>query len=152
MRPQLTAVTYWLVLSFLAALAGTAQVPAAELKLEAQLLWGTDDTKPPPGKDYKPVEPELKKKLNRFLKWKNYFQVRQTNFVVAASELKRVKISEKCEIDVKNLDNNLLEVTLYGKGKEVMKRKQALPRGEIAVVGGDAPNSTAWFVVIKRDD
>ena len=130
-----------------------AQVEAygGELKLQTQLLWGTDDIKPPEGKDYKPVQPEIEKKLKELpLKWKHYFEVRRTDFTVTPAVLKKVPLSEKCELDVFNPTNSTLEVSLIGKGKEVVKRTQALPKGEILVLGGNAPNATAWLVILKH--
>ena len=59
-------------------------------------------------------------------------------------------ISEKCKLILARVVGHELEVTLIGKGKEVVKRKQSLPRGEMLVLGGNAPNSTAWLVVLKR--
>ena len=52
---------------------------------------------------------------------------------------------------MKRLVGHELEVTLIGKGKEVVKRKQSLPKGEMLVLGGNAPNSTAWLVVLEAD-
>ena len=126
---------------------------AAELKLQTQLVWGTDDSKPPEGKDYKPVEPAIQKKLKELpLKWKNYFEVKRTDFAVTPTVMKKVPLSEKCELNVLNPANSVLEVSLLGKGKEVVKRTQALPKGEILVLGGNAPNATAWLVILKRVD
>jgi len=51
---------------------------------------------------------------------------------------------------VSNINGTEVEVSLIGKGKEVVKRKQSLPKGEMLVLGGNAPNSTAWLVVLKR--
>jgi hypothetical protein len=31
-----------------------------------------------------------------------------------------------------------------------LKRTQALPKGETLVLGGNAPNATSWFVVLKQ--
>ncbi len=140
------AVFFGLLLSLTA-----SQTPAAELKLEAQLLWGTDDTKPPAGKNYTPVAADLNKKLKDLpLKWTHYFEVNRKSFAVSVGQTRKEPISEKCEIEVKNLDNTTVEVTLFGKGKEVMKRKQALPKGDILVLGGNAPNATAWLVVLRQ--
>jgi hypothetical protein len=126
---------------------------AAELKLQTQLVWGTDDSKPPEGKNYKPVEADIQKKLTELpLKWKNYFEVKRTDFAVAPALTKKVPLSEKCELTVLNQTNSTVEVSLIGKGKEVVKRTQALPRGEILVLGGNAPNATAWLVILKRTD
>ena len=126
---------------------------AAEIKLQTQLVWGTDDTKPPEGKDYKAVEPAIQHKLQELpLKWKNYFEVRRTNFSVTATVPKKLPLSEKCELTVLSQNNETVEVALIGKGKEVVKRTQALPKGEILVLGGNAPNATAWLVIVKRID
>ncbi len=123
---------------------------AGDLKLEAQLVWGTDDTKPPAGKDWKPVDPAIRKKIP--LKWSNYFEVSRKPFLAKAGETTKQPMSEKCQIEVKNLDNSTVEVVLFGKGKEVMRRKQALPKSEILVLGGNAPNDTAWLVILRRAD
>ena len=61
-----------------------------------------------------------------------------------------VAMSEKCQVKIAKLPGHEIEVCLIGKGKEVMRQKQSLPRGEMLVLGGNAPNSTAWLVVLKR--
>jgi hypothetical protein len=124
---------------------------AAEMKLQAFLLWGTDESKPPEGKAYQPVNPEIRQKLKDLpLKWTNWFEVKRVDFGVPQGVAKEVAMSEKCQLNVRKLADPEVEVSLIGKGKEVVKRKQALPRGEILVLGGNAPNSTAWLVVLKR--
>jgi hypothetical protein len=141
----------WVVMA-LGLLAGSGFcAPAADMKLQAFLLWGTDDTKPPEGKSYKPLEPDIKLKLKDLpLKWTNWFEVSQKVFTVPQGSLKEVPISEKCQVNVQKFSEHEVEVSLIGKGKEVVKRKQSLPKGDILVLGGNAPNSTAWLVVFKR--
>jgi hypothetical protein len=129
---------------------GAISAPAADLRYEAILIWGTDDAKPPEGKDYKPAEPEIRNKFKKLFKWSNYFEVRRTTFTLAPGIKQRVQISPKCELDVKDSGNSNVEVVLFGKGKEVARQKQGLPKGELLVLGGDAPNATAWLVVLKR--
>ena len=124
---------------------------AADLKFQVQLVWATDDANPPAGKNYKPVEPGLRKQI-KALKWKNYFEVRRIDFAVAPGSTKKVAISEKCELDLRDLGNSNVEVVVFGKGKEVARVKQALPKGAILVPGGDAPNETAWLAILKRLD
>ena len=124
---------------------------AAEMKFEAVLLWGTDDSKPPEGKTYKPVASDVLKRLKDLpLKWANWFEVKRITFAVTQGTTKDAPISDKCALKVKNLGGNEAEVSLIGKGKEVMKRKQALPKQEMLFLGGNAPNSTAWLVGLKR--
>jgi len=124
---------------------------AAEIKLQTQLVWGTDDSKPPEGKDYKPVEPAILKKLQDLpLKWKNYFEVKRIDFSVVPTVPKKVPLSEKCELNVLSQNSSTFEMALFGKGKEVVRRTQAMPKGEILVLGGNAPNASAWLVIVKR--
>ena len=76
----------WLGAGLMLLACGHLEAQAAELKLQTQLIWGTDDSKPPEGKDYKPVEPVILKKLKELpLKWKNYFEVKRTDFTVTSS-------------------------------------------------------------------
>ena len=151
-KPGTAGALLW-VCAALLFLGAAAQCDAAEMKLQTQLVWGTDDSKPPEGKDYKPVEPAIQKKLKELpLKWKNYFEVRRTDFSVVPTVLKTVSLSEKCELHVLGQKDSTVEVSLIGKGKEVVKRTQTLPKGEILVLGGNAPNATAWLVIVKRVD
>jgi hypothetical protein len=130
---------------------GEIRAQAADMKVRAFLLWGTDDSKPPEGKAYKSIDPEIGQKLKDLpLKWAYWFEVNRVDFVVPSGATKEVPISEKCQVNVKKLVGSEVEVLLVGKGKEVVKRKQSLPKGEMLVLGGNAPNSTAWLVVLKR--
>lgn len=130
-------------------------------KYQAILIWGSDDDKTP--ENHKPVSPEIAKKLKNF-KWKNYFEVAQKDFIVVkdgketkgskdakgAKDQTKVTMSKDCEIVVKLLDNEQVEVTLVGKGKIVGTIKQQLRKGGCLVTGGDASNSTGWFIIIKQ--
>ena len=127
-------------------------VRAAGMKLEVQLLWGTNQDKSPNPK-HKEVEPAVKEKLNKLpLKWSNYFLVNSKQASLGSGESKSIELSEKCSIDIKNLDRSTVEISLYGNRKQVMTSSQALPKGEILILGGNAPNETSWLVVLKRID
>ena len=147
---RLTALIYSLVTLGSLAL-GNIAVQAADLKFEAQLIWGTNEKESPDPK-HKPIAPDIKKKLEGLpLKWANWFVVNKQTFSIPAGGTKRIALSEKCEIEVKDLGHSKIEVTHYGKGKEVWKGAQELPKGEIfPVLGGNAPNATAWLMVLKR--
>ncbi len=132
--------------------AHTALCAQGELKLEAQLIWGTNEAQSP-DPNHKPVEPEVREKLRGLpFKWTNYFEVNRVQFAVAVGRTNRVAMSKECEIVVKNLGNAVIEVTLFGKGERVGTITQALPKGELLVTGGNAPNFTAWFVVLRQTD
>jgi hypothetical protein len=127
-----------------------AQAMAADMKVEAVLIWGTNDEKPS-DPDLKPVDPAIEKKLLKLpFKWKHYFEVTHREFVVSKNGSDAVVLSKDCEINVVNPKDDTLEVTLVGKGKPVGKITQALPKGELLVTGGNAENFTAWFVVLRQ--
>jgi hypothetical protein len=129
---------------------GELRAEAENLKFEVQLLWGTNDKKSSDDK-HKPVEADIARKLKDLpLKWTNYFVVNQKSFQVAPSSTEKVPLSEKCALEVRNRGGSLIEVTHIGQGKEVWKGTQSLPKGEILVLGGNAPKATSWLVVLKR--
>lgn len=131
---------------------GSARAYAGEMKLEALLVWGTNDAKSPNPK-HKPVEAEVAKKLQALpFKWKNYFEVKRERFTLAEGETKDVTMSKVCVIKVVKLGDEKLEVSVFGKGKQVSKITQALPKNDMIVTGGDAENLTAWFVVLRQVD
>ncbi|HWQ92463.1 MAG TPA: hypothetical protein VN673_12395 [Clostridia bacterium] len=129
---------------------GQARAQSADIKVETQLVWATNDSSSP-DPAHKPVQPDLRKRLKELpFKWSNYFEVNRKDVELAANAKQKVELSEKCDLEVKNLGNSMIEVALYGKGEKVVKRTQTLPKGEILVLGGNAPNETAWLVVVKR--
>ena len=118
------------------------------LQLQARLVWGTDDSKPPKP-DVTDLDPKLQTKLKAVFKWKNYFQCKTENLSVPASGSKRVKLSNQCEIDIENQGSSFVEVKLYGEGKLLVKKRQAITPGEHLILAGDGKNDTAWFVVLS---
>jgi hypothetical protein len=153
MRAKLIPTTglVWFSTALVLLACGELRGQAADMKFQAFLLWGTDDSKPPEGKTYKPVDSDVSQKLKELpLKWAHWFEVNRKAFAVKQGAINEVPISEQCQVNVKKLDGSEVEVALIGKGKEVVKRKQSLPKGELLVLGGNAPNSTAWLVVLKR--
>lgn len=152
MRDHLLSVRLlsWLLPTLFVLGSGFSAARAADMKLEVQLLWGTNDKQSPDPK-HRPVEADVHKKLKELpLKWSNYFLVNNKQFDVSANGTAKVPLSEKCSIEVKNLGHSTVEVSLFGKGEKVVGRTQALPKGEILVLGGNAPNATAWLVILKR--
>jgi len=140
----------WLaVLCFLFSFSGHA-AESKDLKFEAQLIWATNDEKSPDPK-HAPVDKEVRKTLSELpLRWKNYFVVKTVPLTVPSGGSKDAALSEKCTIEVKDIDGKNLEVSLIGKGKPVLKRIQSLLKGKMLVLGGNAPDSTGWLVVLKR--
>jgi hypothetical protein len=121
------------------------------LNIESQLVWGTND--PKPDAKLRPVGPKMSARLaNSPFKWNHYYEVnRQTNRV-KFNEIKPITMSKDCQIRVTNLGDSQVKLDLIGKGQLVNTVTQALPKGELLVVGGNAEDSTAWFVIVRQAD
>src|SRR5437870_5183916 len=140
MRLRLISATslVWLF-AILLACGGLQADAAPPMKLEAQLVWGTNDTKSPNDK-HAPVKPETRKKLEALpLKWSNYFEISKQRFEVPLGGSTKVPMSKQCSIEVKNLGSSKIEVSHFGKGEHTLKRTQKLPKGETFLLGGNAP-------------
>ena len=152
MRTKFTVLAWlaWVPVVALLLMAGAARGLAADLKLEAQLIWGTNDAKSP-DPNHKPVDADVARKLKTLpFKWANYYEVTRKQFAVPESGQRSETMSKECEIRVKNLGKSVVELSLVGRGEHVGKITQALPKRELLVTGGNAPNFTAWFVVLKQ--
>lgn len=144
---------WWLVACLFVCLA-PAPVLGMELKLRSQLIWGTNDPKPGDGK-CTDVEPAIRERLSRVFKWQNYYLVKSVDVPVMPGETPRVRMSEKCELEFKLVDDFTLEIKLFGEGKlakTIRQSLQALRQGELAVLAGDSKEKfgDAWFVVISQ--
>jgi hypothetical protein len=146
------------VIALLGALfCGALVSPGADAKkkpagFEVQLLWGTDLTNSP-NPEHKPVDPDVGKRIQSLpLKFKHYFLVNRNKVEIPLGITKKVDVSEKCAVELKNLDNMKFQVTFIGKNKQQTQRTQDFPLQEMLVHGGNAPGSNAWLVVVKRID
>ena len=61
-------------------------------------------------------------------------------------------MSKECVIEVKDVGDSRVEVTLIGKGKVANKTTKPFPKGEVLIFAGDSENKCAWFVVIKQSE
>lgn len=124
----------------------SAEPKASDRKFEAQLIWGTEKKSDDP--KLKKVDSEVVAGLQKIFRWPHYYQVTNVTFVVLAKPKPgtRVKLSDKCEIEVSDKGKPMTEVKLFGEGKLVKTINQAI--AQCLVIGGDVPNQTAWFVVL----
>lgn len=123
---------------------------AGEMKLEAQLIWGTNDEQAP-SSDLKPVDEKVAKRLsNSPYKWKHYYVVSRKEFKIADKATTTLNMSKDLDVKVKNTGGDTVEVELVGKGKPVGKITQALGKGKCMVTGGNATNYTSWLVFMKQ--
>ena len=127
-----------------------AAADAAGMTVQAVLVWGTNEEKPP-NKNLKELEPELARKLRKApYKWKNYFEVDRRLVTIPSNASKRVPMSEHCELDMKNLGEDRIEVKLTGRGKLVSRNVEPLPMGHTMILSGDDKNDNAWLIVLRQ--
>jgi len=124
---------------------------AGAASFEAQLIWGTNEKQSDP--KLKPADPKLVEKLQKTpFKWNYYFEMHKELIKLRLNEEKTVTMSRNCVISLTHLKDENVKFQLFGKGQLANTVTQPLPKGRLLVEGGDAENSTAWFVVLKQAD
>ena len=137
-------------LLFLALGAGVAQ--AKELKIESKLIWGTNDEKSPK-KEHQPVDEVTAAKLRKVFKWKNFFVEKTVTGTVPSRGSNQFKLSDKCTVEIAELEGPKVEVKLIGKGQPVHKAMKEIRKGEWFVyTGDDDKHECSWFVIITELD
>ncbi len=129
----------------------TASVLAANVKIEAKLIWATDEAKSPDPK-HTPVDEPTAERLRKAFKWKNYFVVNKVVKDIPSRGSVPFELSKKCTVEIKELEGPRVEVMLIGDGKPVHKAVKSLNKGESFVYSGDDKNQNAWFVMITELD
>lgn len=128
---------------------GASDIRAADPKLDVQLVWGTnDDSSSNP--DHKPLDTPLVKKLGMF-KWKNYFTVNRKEVSLSANAPQKIRLSPKCEIEVKHVGGPRYEINVFGQGKHVRKITEKITKQDSLVIAGDDKNDCAWFILIREN-
>lgn len=129
----------------------TATVRAEQTKIEALLVWGTnDETSPNP--DHRALEKELAERLGKVFKWKSYFLV-TTNSVVIKDDgsVQKLKLSDKAVLEIRSLDGEKFEIKLIGKDKLVTTRTEVIKKGDLTALAGDVKKTDcAWFILIRQ--
>ncbi len=149
---MLMHVRHAVLLGLAALVCGVGAVVASEdgQRFEATLVWGTNDAELP-GSALKPVPPPVARKLAKLpFKWAHYYAVECKEFALDKGQRTKVQMSRECEITVKAVDDETVELALRGQGQPVGKVTQKLVGDELLVTGGNAENFTAWFVVLRR--
>lgn len=120
---------------------------AAEGGYLVQLIWGTNGEKPK-DKPLKDVDAKVREKLKGIFKWNNYYEVNRGSVAVSKEGSPKLKLSDKCEIELQDLGASRIEIRLFGEGRPVVKHGQKVIPGELIVLAGDSKDDTAWFVVL----
>ena len=123
---------------------------ASDLKVEAKLIWGTNDEHYGNPNKYTRVDEPTAQKFRDTFKWKYYYVVNQQTTNIPSRQTKRVKMSNPCAIDITELPGDRVEVKLFGEGKALNKTVKPLKKGELLVIAGGDKNDSAWFVIVTQ--
>jgi hypothetical protein len=120
---------------------------------KVQLIWGTDEAKPKNNDKVKDLDPKLLGKLKKLkiFSWKNYFEVDCQTVGVKEKGSAITSMSHKCVIEIKHIQDQMIEIKLYGEGKLVQTVRQNLPHDEFLIIAGDAKEkyNDAWLVAVS---
>jgi hypothetical protein len=112
-----------------------------DLKLEVQLVLGTNEAQT----NGRPVSLQIEKKLKRLpLKWGSYFVVSSQQFSLTKDATNHLVLGGS-EMIAKNLGGEKVELTMIDRGKIT----QSLKKGQTLVTNVRDPNS---FVVLRQAD
>jgi len=134
------------VASVCLALVLAVPVQAANLKMEAKLVWGSNE----PSKDHKPVDAAIAEKLKACFKWNYYYMINTVVQDIPSRETRKLKVSDQCMLEITELEGPKIEVKVIGKGVPVSKTVKQIVKGESITIGGDAENKCAWFIVLTQ--
>lgn len=123
---------------------------AANVKIEAKLIWGTNDDADYTKKKHKRVDEPTTAKLRACFKWKNYWEVTNQVASIPSRGTVALKMSEPCTIKITELEGPKIELELIGKGKPVTRAVKPLVKGELTTIGGEDKNGSAWFILINQ--
>ena len=139
-----------------AAIAVPLAAAATDLRIKAQLAWGTDDSKPP-GKELRELDPKLREKF-RHLRWKNYFVVKAQTAAIASKTTQKVVLSDKCSLALRDVGDGNLEIRIFGVnpgGQHAAIKTEScsiekLKAGHIFAFAGDTKEKwdDAWLVIV----
>jgi hypothetical protein len=123
---------------------------AEEIKLEAKLIWASNE-RTSPKKEHKPVDEATAAKLKKpFPQWQYFFV--ETNVVktVPSRGSNRFVLSKECTLEIAELEGPRVEVKLIGNGKPVHKTIKEISKGGWFVYTGDDKHESAWIVIVTQ--
>ena len=152
-RLSFLPVSVWLAMCVLAPAFCSQRAQGADLKVQAQLIWATNEPKSPNPKHHLLDEQDrLAAKLRNTYRWTNYFEINKTNVNIPVGSTNLEAISAKCKLEIANLGSDKVAIKLFGQGKEVGTLKDKVLAGWPLVLAGNSSNSNGWFVAIRKID
>jgi hypothetical protein len=146
-RPEPSRPRYWqrplLLLLALAATAGVAL--AADLRLQATLIWGGNSS--PTNVNSKLADPALSASLRSFTaaQWTNFYEITNLTAVIPLDQTHDFQMNDHCVLKIKNLGSSLVAIDCISHDKQISRGTNPLP----LILGSNDTNKTAWFVSLR---
>ena len=92
----------------------------------------------------------IRKRLAKGFKWIKYYELRSRRLGIVDGTTKTAKLSKTAKIEVSNLKNGRIGVSLFSEGKMLVQKSQTLKTGSCMVLAGESGSDSAWFIVLSR--
>jgi hypothetical protein len=122
---------------------------SSSVKLWVQLVHAAKTPSVQPA-HWKPIGPELNKRLTDVFRWRDYYEVARQEISVEPGKITKTLLAKDREVVVTYKSPTELIVRLYRQGELVRKAERGLNQ-KMTIMGGDANDQEAWFVVVRRD-
>jgi len=99
---------------------------------------------------WKPIGPELNKRLSNVFRWSEYYEVGREQVTVETGKLGKVRLAGGRDVAISFQSPTEMEVRLYRDGTLVRKAQRKVKQ-RMTIMGGDSNTSEAWFVVVRKD-
>jgi hypothetical protein len=119
------------------------------LKLWVQLVHATQAAAVQPA-NWKPIGADLNKRLTDVFRWRDYYEVARQEISVEPGKITKASLSKDREVVVTFKSPTELVVRLYRHGEMVRKAERGLNQ-KMTIMGGDANEREAWFVIVRPD-
>jgi len=82
------------------------------------------------------VSNTIRKRLAKVFKWMKYYELRSRRLGIVDGATKTAKLSKTAKIEVSNLKNGKVAVSLFSEGKLLLQKSQAFKIGSCLVLAG----------------
>jgi hypothetical protein len=133
------------LLLLLALVATGAAALAADLRLQATLIQGANDS--PASVNHKLVDPALSASLRSFTaaQWTNYYEITNLTAVIPLDQSHAFQMNDHCILKIRNLGSSLVAIDCISHDQQISRGTNPLP----LILGSNDTNKTAWFVSLR---
>ena len=125
---------------------GFVVAQADPITVQARLVLGTSTEQ----KGKTEVSDTIRKRLAKVFKWMKYYELRSRRLGIVDGATKTAKMSKTAKIEVSNLKNGRIGVSLFSEGKMLVQKSQTLKTGSCMVLAGESGSDSAWFIVLSK--